>query len=79
MKEPKELFIFETGFHDGFGNSEAILFDEPGEKRIHVIPMARVQKLLDALEFECDGTCARGINPCNARETLNEFYGVEDK
>lgn len=31
---------------------------------------ARILKLREALEFECDNTCARGIHPCNAREAL---------
>lgn len=32
-----------------------------------------VAPLLEALEFECGGACARGINPCNARETIDRY------
>ena len=28
----------------------------------------------EALEFECGNRCAIGINPCNAREELDQIY-----
>ena len=28
---------------------------------------------IEALKFECGGRCAQGINPCNARETLDKI------
>ena len=37
------------------------------------LPNELLLKALKALEFECDGTCARGINPCNARSVMDEI------
>ena len=32
----------------------------------------RVQRLRDALKFECGDRCAKGINDCNASEALKQ-------
>jgi hypothetical protein len=36
-----------------------------------------IERLRSALEFECGNRCARGINPCNARQILDELADLE--
>lgn len=57
--EIDEVFVGNI-FYDGFDAGRADALKE-------------AQVLVEALEFECDGTCARGINPCNAREVLDKW------
>lgn len=52
-----EKQAFDSGFAIGFDAADA-----------HYRPI--VENLIKALEFECGNRCAVGINPCNARETL---------
>lgn len=39
----------------------------------------RNQVLVDALQFACGNRCAQGINPCNAREALDQYNKGEMK
>lgn len=40
--------------------------------------LSEANKLAEALEFECGGRCAEGINPCNAREALASWTAFRE-
>lgn len=65
ISQPADLFIQLTGFHDGDGNSEAVIYSKPGKARMHVREVLNVSLPSDevmekAERFADDDYCGYG-------------------
>lgn len=73
---------YEQGFRDGWATATPermdaiyeVLLKREGDLRKEIAELkAQLEIAKKALKFECGNRCAIGLNPCNARQALDEL------